>query len=594
MFFVRQKFMASSQLSAVKWQYACRFFLVALVTLSLWLPARSLAQLLLDVVPAAQTGETQNDAEVSLSIRGDNVAILSFTDPALPWPPWEPGGPVAAPYWFSAGGGAPGTWFWNVGAYPRPLPQDYGPLDQTLGFNPAGDVLYSVFLSKDSDTIWWRTHLFGNGPPVALAGPSVLLLPPNGTLVYDDTPDQPFLSQRSVTTVGAGHPLGAGDVVFYGINDISVAPNTATLVRVTPGVGRPAPLHTRLEVAGTAGQNGPPIRAAVAGDGATVYAVFQRWNPPLPQSPIRSTDGQIPYVVTARGAKGLDLPDVNGDIVIRRSLNLGIDGFVNAGYLAAGNNVAAGIDIPMIGGTMLGTERLGSDLSIAVAPRNPAFVYVAYAEAVGGVPILNVVFNAAGGVAGTPWVIIGTFTHSALPALAVADNGTIGILYAAYDVPTGRFIYHFAQSPQGAGLRFRDPGPRGQFVLAAPDINLILEDFLDGVVGAGQPRYGDYHFLEAVGNTFYGTFAGSNQFDGADPIQFPNGVVFQRTDRVWGGVGPGWNGPSVDPFFMIEAALPPPPPIPALTQWGGIALVVLLIASAIFIMLRRKKATMPA
>ncbi len=99
--------------------------------------------------------------------------------------------------------------------------------------------------------------------------------------------------------------------------------------------------------------------------------------------------------------------------------------------------------------------------------------------------------------------------QAALPSVAVASDGTVGVLYTQYDglspmssIPM--FSVHFAMSID-----------QGQTF----PTDLVLENFLSSATDNGACRQrvlGDYHQVKAVGTTFYGTFTG-------------NGVPFGRT-----------------------------------------------------------------
>src|SRR5581483_4303061 len=88
--------------------------------------------------------------------------------------------------------------------------------------------------------------------------------------------------------------------------------------------------------------------------------------------------------------------------------------------------------------------------------------------------------------------------HSAYPEIAVATNGTVGLLYIDFDDAGASTIFRhrFARSfDNGAtwsheNLQSMDPGP----------IATAASGFL----------WGDYEGLTAVGNTFYGVFTGQS------------------------------------------------------------------------------------
>jgi hypothetical protein len=88
--------------------------------------------------------------------------------------------------------------------------------------------------------------------------------------------------------------------------------------------------------------------------------------------------------------------------------------------------------------------------------------------------------------------------HSAYPEVAVADNGTVGVLYIDFDDsgPSTIFRHRFARSFDNGTtwtdqiLQSMDPGP--------------LANAFSGFL------WGDYEGLTAFGNTFYGVFTGES------------------------------------------------------------------------------------
>jgi hypothetical protein len=123
--------------------------------------------------------------------------------------------------------------------------------------------------------------------------------------------------------------------------------------------------------------------------------------------------------------------------------------------------------------------------------------------------------NATGGLTmGTPSVI--TTRHSALPSVAVASNGVIGVLSTAFDGFSSDGFPIFS-----AHLSLSDDH-------GATWGDRVLETSLSPVTDNGNNRQrvlGDYQELAAVGRTFYGTFTGNGvpfgrPFSNMDPIFF--------------------------------------------------------------------------
>jgi hypothetical protein len=97
-------------------------------------------------------------------------------------------------------------------------------------------------------------------------------------------------------------------------------------------------------------------------------------------------------------------------------------------------------------------------------------------------------------------------------ALAIADNGTVGLLYQQV-TGTGassRWITHLEQT-RNAFASFRDT------ILHTAPANNPARQF--------GPYLGDYAFLLAVNKEFRGVFSANNTPDRAN---FPKGVKYQR------------------------------------------------------------------
>jgi hypothetical protein len=201
-----------------------------------------------------------------------------------------------------------------------------------------------------------------------------------------------------------------------------------------------------------------------------------------------------------------------------RSNNGGADGFTRLDVNQR-VNPTANIVVP-VWSTTLGHERLvGSSLSIAIDPRNADTVYVAYADVNNaGQPQVHVFGYADGGL--TRVAVFDAPANTALPALAVNSNGTVGLLYT--QLRNGNLETHFDE------LRFDFSTSKLQ-----QRTDDILSTFPDGTPalvldGNGKPigpYIGDYEGLTAVGTKFYGTFSASNT---PNPSHFPRGAYYQR------------------------------------------------------------------
>jgi hypothetical protein len=209
--------------------------------------------------------------------------------------------------------------------------------------------------------------------------------------------------------------------------------------------------------------------------------------------------------------------------ILNRSTDAGTTWTLNGN--PNGISVASGITIqpqPKFGTT---NALLGGIDHVAVNPTT-GDVYVAYGDSNGSggnaVFIVEVTFDAAGNAtAGTSHQVSGAGAQAALPSVAVAPDGTVGVLYTTFDGFSSDgfpiFSGHFAYSTD-QGATFTDK---------------TLLTFLSPAKDNGNGRQrvlGDYQELKTVGGTqaggtFYGVFTGNGAALGkssasSDPIFF--------------------------------------------------------------------------
>jgi hypothetical protein len=359
--------------------------------------------------------------------------------------------------------------------------------------------------------------------------------------------DQPAIFTTSVGATDyayVGYNTGAGNDIEYSKNA-----NSSFL-------GVPLATWNNVNLPIMAGASAA-VSVRLAGSGNTVYAAYEQ-----------STG------TTGAGGAG-DL--TGGTISVVRSINGGTDNFAangaNGKALTSPSGVGA-ITIPFgdplnaanpnpgttLGNSPTGTGRLGSDLSIAVNPYNTNQVYVAYAAVVGGNPQITVKESLNGGETwANSYTVAGP---SALPALAVASSGEVGLLETDYS----------------AGPKTLDTW----FYQLAPDLSSVgslqeLATFPDGTpAGTTDPYIGDYEGLTTQGANFYGTFSASNNPILAD---FPQGVYYDRlftvgadnfTGQLFANATLDAPANSIDPFFFSTAALPEPGALSVLLGLGMI------------------------
>src|SRR6266699_2642829 len=192
----------------------------------------------------------------------------------------------------------------------------------------------------------------------------------------------------------------------------------------------------------------------------------------------------------------------------------------------------------------LGQERIGSTLSLAVDAARSDTVYIAWADRVGSGDIQTVHVRRSTDRGATWSNELRTLPNTTNPSLAVAADGTVGLLYQQL-TGTGsasRWVNRFEQSRDGFATH-------KDLVLATAPANAPAFQFL--------PYLGDYNMLLIRGNEFLGIFSAANT---PDPANFPSGVVFQRrvnqaTHQLLDASGSPVDV-SIDPFFFSVPVMP--------------------------------------
>jgi hypothetical protein len=413
------------------------------------------------MVPQSLSNETVRDAEPNVSVNPANpqqVAASAFTT--------DPLGSGNSPIYVSTDGGQ--TWTLNV-VFPGAGCGSNATCDATLRFADSSNVLYAGILRGDTfDLNILRTPNF--------LAPGLMT-----TLVDRTNEDQPWVEAAT-----AGSDRG-----YVGNNDFSLSPKTASVIFSLDAATAPPPAGFGphgIEPRGTCGQDGPSIRPAVHPSGI-IYAAYFGW---------RGTCGTTDVVVARDDSWGSGATPFT-------SL---VDSDANAGV-----RVVSGVSIPGLS-TLLGTQRVGSQLAIAVDPNDSQTVYVAWADGTSGSNYtVHVRRSKQGGATGTWSGDLQTIVSATNPGLAVNSQGKVGFLYQKLvNLGTGdRWETHLVISKDGS--------------FTAP-IDLVLARVPDqnGFYGGINP-IGDYDNVISVGRDFYGVFSGNNTPDLAN---FPNGVTYQR------------------------------------------------------------------
>lgn len=446
---------------------------------------------LTNIIPNFMSGEIERDSEPDITVNPANPLEIA----ASAFGPFS--GPDPSHIFVSNDGGV--TWAQNF-----ILPGGSKTGDTSMRFGGHSDVLYIGILRTDNThmNILRTNNYLGPGSVV-------------DTLIDRDNEDQPFV--QATTAMGGGS--ANKDKLFVGHNDFNPGSQTASvdLSQDSATAAPPAGMSTaRLEVRATGGQDGPSVRPAIHLDG-TVYAAYFGW-------------------------RTISSPNVS-DIVVVRDDNWasGVTPFrdlLDSGDGLAGQIVAAGVSIVALS-TTLGTQRIGSQMSIAVDPRDSQTVYLAWCDGASAAAYTIHVRRSTDG--GQTWSAdLRTITGATNCALAINSHGKVGFLYQQLGNPgTGnRWRTHFEMSSDGFAT-----APTDMLLADVPDQNGAY---------AGSNPIGDYANVVAIGKDFYGIFSANNTPDTAN---FPNGVTYLRnanfvTNQLLNTDGVTPVNASIDPFVF--------------------------------------------
>jgi hypothetical protein len=446
-----------------------------------------------NMIPRSLSGESNQDSEASLAVNPSDpsqLAASAFTPDPL-------GGPNA-PIYISTDGGK--TWSLN-----SIVPSQLQTADITLRFGGT-NRLYSGIIPLPlppggTNLNILRTDDFtGSGLMEILSDRSGV--------------DQPFVTASTVD---------GKDFVYVGNNSTGKSPRTASIDQSSDAAAASAGFSSLViedRDTGTAGQDGPPIRTAVSGNGKVVYGVFYRW----------TAFDQITSLVTA-------------DVVVVRDDNAGAGSHpftaLKDSDTLPGLRVIKATTFPFVADSgVLGQERAGGDLAIAVDPRNSQVVYLAYSNQPQSTYTLHVLRSQDGG---KTWSNdLRTIPNAKNPGLAINSDGKVGFLFQQLvDRADGQhWVTHFERTTGG---------------FQSPVADLVLSDTpADTPVAEGEPYLGDYLGLLALGKDFYGVFTANNT---PDKNHFPAGISYQRNADFSRKVLLDTDGAtpvaiSIDPFFF--------------------------------------------
>jgi hypothetical protein len=467
---------------------------------------------LVDIVPLANSGETNQDSEPNLTVNPLNPSqIVASAFTPGPFDTQENFCPrTLSPIYVSNDAGA--SWGLNciVPTYPSTF-------DITVRFGPSSGNLYAGILSNNSSKM------------IVLRTPNPLDTVPMQQLLQRDSFDQPYIEvARS----------GGLETLYVGENNccsVPVAGGKSANIDTSFNPATSSPRFTRavIESRDTFGFDLASVRVAAHQSDDTIYGVFM--GVPSLASDQATTLASVVVVRDDHGGNGnkpyVDLKDPTDRL---------------PGRLVANN-------LRMPPGP-LGQQRLTSQshVSIAVDPRpmSDYAVYVAWVDQ-GSTGSCTLHVQRSNNQGKTWSQDLRQIQDATNPALAVNADGVAAFLYQQL-ASDHTWETHLEISAD----QFETMQP---FVLSkTPDASPVLQF---------EPYLGDYTHLLAVGRTFYGIFSANNTPDRNNfPFlqTFPSGLIYQReADFNTHTLSDKQNNvasvpPSIDPFFL-EVTLSSPP-----------------------------------
>jgi hypothetical protein len=455
--------------------------------------------LLVNMIPNSLSGETEQDSEPMLAVNPNDPQQLVGTA-FTPNPMGQSS--TTAPVFVSIDGGH--TWTLNA-----IVPGGDMTGDITVAFGPKSNNLYAGILRQDSPP---------NETELNILRTTNFQSPAQMQVLVDRVgPDQPFI-QSSLGGTGAS----ATDRVYVGDNlpksTVDFSLNAAVATAAT-GFRK-----TFVESRPNAGQNGPQVRTACHRSGVT-YVAYYGW---------RKQSGSF---------AGNTL-SITADVVVVRD-DSGASGanpfrdLLDPSDGLPGRIVAKNVMFPFRrnGKPSEGQQRLGGDLSIAVSPADSKIVYVAFTALVGTKLVLHVQRSTDSGQTWSADLLTVPFGINV--GVAVNDSGDPGVMYQQL---TGsgssiRWVTHFRKATAAAPTVWSD------LVLCDHPALQPAKTF--------DPFLGDYAYLTALGQTYFGIFSASNE---PDLTHFPSGVSYQRShdfpSKKLMNLAGATVKISIDPFFF--------------------------------------------
>lgn len=459
----------------------------------------ALTLLLVNMIPNSLSGEKEQDSEPMLAVNPNNPQQLvgtAFTPNPMG------GSSTTAPVFVSTDGGH--TWTLNT-----IVPGGDMTGDITVAFGPKSNSLYAGILRQDAPANQTELNILRTANFQSPA--------PMEVLVDRLGADQPFI-QSSLGGSGAS----ATDRVYVGDNlpnstvDFSLDAAAAT---ATTGFQK-----AFVESRPNSGQNGPQVRTACHLGGVT-YVTFYGW---------RKQSGNFAsntLLITADVVVARDDSGASGATPFHNLLDPS-DGL-------PGRIVARNVRFPFRqkGKPSEGQQRLGGDLSIAVNPADSKIVYLAFSGLVGSKLTLHVQRSTDSGQTWSADLLTVPFGINV--SLAVNASGDPGVLYQQLtgSGASAHWVTHFRKATAAAPTVWSD------LVLCDHPALEPLKTF--------DPFLGDYAYMTALGQEYFGIFSASNA---PDLTHFPNGVTYQRNHNFSSKTLTNLAGAtvdiSIDPFFF--------------------------------------------